>query len=591
MKNTLLILASAALLFSSCEKWLNPDLENLKTIEQMHTDARYAQGFLTTAYRTIPGYYDNSDVATDDAVTNQRSHPYLQIATGSWTPTFNPTSVWGQSYGAMQYLNIFLENSNLVDWAEDPEAAQLFNIRMRGEAFGLRALYIYYLLRNHGGINASGELMGVPLMTQSMPSTADFNVPRASFMECINQIYMDLDSADAYLPMQYNNVATAAQIPEHLRKYSQDVSAYNRVMGEYSRQLFDGLISKAFRARTALLAASPYFQHTSNNSDWATAANAAASVINFKGGISGLPNNGHTYYDNRNEIDNLSNGTNPPEMIWREVIQPNNSDQELQNLPPSLFGNALVNPTQNLVDAFPMANGYPINHSENSGGYNAATPYADRDPRLNLYIIYNGSTAGVSNRQILTGSASGTADAINARETSSRTGYYMRKRLRADVNLDPVNTVRRNRYYPRVRYTEIYLSYAEAANEAWGPDGTGGNAYSAYDVIKAIRQRAGVGATNNDPYLEECRADKDKMRALIRNERRLELCFESFRFWDLRRWKMPLTESATGMDINGSNYQPIPVEGRTFQNHMYYGPIPFSEVLKYSNLQQNTGWE
>ena len=80
----------------------------------------------------------------------------------------------------------------------------------------------------------------------------------------------------------------------------------------------------------------------------------------------------------------------------------------------------------------------------------------------------------------------------------------------------------------------MYLAYAEAANEAWGPKGDNGNGYSAYDVIKAIRKRAGIGGTS-DPYLEQCAGDRDKMANLIRNERRLELCFEGFRFWDIRR--------------------------------------------------------
>jgi hypothetical protein len=80
------------------------------------------------------------------------------------------------------------------------------------------------------------------------------------------------------------------------------------------------------------------------------------------------------------------------------------------------------------------------------------------------------------------------------------------------------------------------------------------------------------------------------MRELIRNERRLELCFESFRFWDLRRWKEDLNETATGMDVNGTVYTPIDVEERAFENHMIYGPIPNSEVLKYNKLIQNAGW-
>ena len=80
------------------------------------------------------------------------------------------------------------------------------------------------------------------------------------------------------------------------------------------------------------------------------------------------------------------------------------------------------------------------------------------------------------------------------------------------------------------------------------------------------------------------------MQQLIRNERRLELCFEGFRFWDLRRWKADLNETARGVDINGSAITPVDVEKRAFKDYMYYGPIPYSEILKYSNLKQNKGW-
>jgi hypothetical protein len=136
----------------------------------------------------------------------------------------------------------------------------------------------------------------------------------------------------------------------------------------------------------------------------------------------------------------------------------------------------------------------------------------------------------------------------------------------------------------------MYLAYAEAANEAFGPTGTGTRAYSAYDVIKKIRNRAGVGTTNGEAYIEDCKADKNKMRDLIRNERRLELCFESFRFWDLRRWKANLNETTRGLDVNGNVYNPFDVENRTYKDYMYYGPVPNSEVLKFSNLSQNKGW-
>jgi hypothetical protein len=87
------------------------------------------------------------------------------------------------------------------------------------------------------------------------------------------------------------------------------------------------------------------------------------------------------------------------------------------------------------------------------------------------------------------------------------------------------------------------------------------------------------------------------MMNLIRNERRLELCFENKRFWDLRRWMLPLNETVKGVQIDRNedtgalSYTIIDVEDRKFDNsYQLYGPIPKSEVLKWSNLKQNKGW-
>ncbi|MDE6286131.1 MAG: RagB/SusD family nutrient uptake outer membrane protein, partial [Muribaculaceae bacterium] len=96
-------------------------------------------------------------------------------------------------------------------------------------------------------------------------------------------------------------------------------------------------------------------------------------------------------------------------------------------------------------------------------------------------------------------------------------------------------------------------------------------------------------------YLESCRGSKDAMRELIRNERRIELCFEGKRFWDLRRWKADLNETARGVRITGSDaapvYEYIDVEARKYDPYMVYGPIPYGETVKFSNLLQNDGWK
>jgi hypothetical protein len=182
----------------------------------------------------------------------------------------------------------------------------------------------------------------------------------------------------------------------------------------------------------------------------------------------------------------------------------------------------------------------------------------------------------------------------------NRTGYIARKLLNEEVELDrslvggQAGTIAdKDHMEARIRYTEIYLAFAEAANEAYGPTTASPSGYSAYDVIKAIRQRGGIV---NDEYLELVKGDKDKMRELIRNERRIELCFEGHRFWDLRRWKLNLNEPVKAMKIQTVNgkktYTVIEVAGeeRNYKDYMYYGPLPESEIMKWSNLLQNDGW-
>ena len=298
------------------------------------------------------------------------------------------------------------------------------------------------------------------------------------------------------------------------------------------------------------------------------------------------------------EIDALGSGACPAEILWRGS-RTNGADdwdlglnQESDNFPPSLYGKGRINPTQNLVDAFPAVNGYPI--TDDRSEYDKSNPYSNRDPRLDLYIIHDGSQyKGKTIHTDIT--TANNNDGLNKISNSTRTGYYMKKLLREDCNPDP-NAKNAQYHYPvYIRYTEIFLDYAEAANEAWGPKDKGTHNYSAYDVIKAIRERAGIGEFGEDPYLDECAGSKEKMRELIRNERRLELCFENKRFNDLRRWKAPLNEAARGVEITSEagvpSYKEMKVEDRSYKDYMYYGPIPQSEILKWSNLQQNKGWE
>lgn len=580
----------AALLLVGCDDLFTPAIENNKQVSDGLNDPLYAEGILANAYTRNP-YSSQSfnDVATDDAVTNQTANSYLKMATGSWTSNNNPMDQWSSCKAAIHYLNLFLTMVDQVSWANTPIVNQMFCDRLKGEAYGLRAMFSFYMLQAHAGWTADGRLLGVPIVETVEDENSDFNYPRNTFDECVQAIYDDVAMAEELLPLDYENISSDEQVPTKYRTEGANFSQYNIVFGDNFRSRMSGRIALAFRAKTALLAASPAFAEGSS-ATWSEAADYNGEILDLIGGVSGLAAQGHTWYKNAAEINDLTGGSNPPEMIWRNGKDATAYSLEQAQFPPSLFGSGQVNPTQNLVDAFPMANGYPISSSES--GYNSQDPYANRDPRLSLYIVVNGTVMGNDSKTIDT-SVDNTAnrDGLNRENGySTRTGYYLRKHLREDVYLSSTTTTGQPHYSPRIRYTEIFLNYAEAANEAWGPTGMGTHGYSAYDVIKAIRQRAGVGTDNGDPYLESVKNDQTQMRELIRNERRLELCFEGFRFWDLRRWNLSLNEPAKGVSISAGTYQVFDVESRTYNDFMRFGPIPYSEVVKFDALEQNQGW-
>lgn len=580
--------------FTACDDAFSPAVENHKSIEQLENMPTWATGLLGHAYISNPlnqsaiGWSFN-DVATDDAVSNDVSNAYRRMAEGSWRSDNNPLDQWQYLRASWQYINQFIEVCQKVDWAQDEVASELYKMRFRGDAYGMRALYMLHLLMAHAGWSADGQLLGIPILTEPETVNSDFNKPRDTFKACLELLNKDVDQCIADLPADYGDLKTAAEVPEKYKQMGATLEEYNRVFGDHAKNRMNPKVARAIRAQAALLAASPAYSAGSGVT-WEEAANLMAEVLKNLGPnpVSQLDPTGNVWYTDQSGLTDLVQGYNRPEFLWRSNKDESNS-MEKDQFVPTLFGNGRVNPSQNFVDVFPMANGLPI--TDPNSGYNPQDPYAGRDPRLDLYIIHNKST--YKGKTIITAADGTDNNAMNKFDgKSTRTGYYLKKFLVEDVNADPTAATQGKHVKPWIRYTEIFLSYAEAANEAWGPKGTGSNGYSAYDVIKAIRRRAGVGSTN-DTYLEECATDKVKMRELIRNERRIELCFEGFRFWDLRRWKVDLSklnETVKGMKITGSHYEVVPVEERQYSDYMYFGPIPYSETIKFDALVQNAGW-
>ncbi len=593
--NNLIKLTSLLVLFSACDDVFEPQIENNKDLETLLVVNSNAMGLMIAGYARLP-YINGTeyDVATDDAVTNDEGNNYRKAAVGGWTSYVDPFGRYIYDRQTLQYINLFFEQAaGKAVWSYTALDNQLLDERFTGEAYALRAIHLFDMLRRHAG-PANGVVTGVPNLTHSETAGDNFNVARASFQECIDQIYSDFDEAKKRLVLDNDDIKNS-EIPQKYKDMGVvNAGTYNRVYGNAMRGRLSNRIIEAIEAQVALFAASPANQGASDK-DWNFAAEKAAVVLDRIGGVAGMDPHGNTWYANSDEIDNEAvAGACPKEILWRGDRGENNG-LETSYYPPSLYGNGTVNPSQNLVDAFPMKNGYPI--ADGASGYNANDPYNNRDPRLGLYIVYDGAAFGPVDGQtgqktvISTAVDSETEDGLNKEVKSTKTGYYLRKHLREETSLKKGAETKQFHYMARIRYTEIFLDYAEAANEAWGPTADNGHGYSAYDVVKAIRQRGGI---EGDEYLESIKTDKNKMRELIRNERRIELCFENHRFWDLRRWKANLTEPVMGVRITGSEgdktYEYFEVEKRVYDDYMYCCPIPEAEILKWSALIQNDGW-
>ena len=216
----------------------------------MYEESEYAHGLLMYGYDRLPYLTTTvTDIATDDAVTNLKTSNYLNMATGTWASDNNPMSVWDNCKDGIQYINKFFTIVDKVKWA--PSAAskqQMFIDRLKGEAFGLRAVFYYYLLQAHGGYADDGQLYGVPLLTTPEDGSSDFNLPRASFADCVKQIFADCDSAMFYLPIDYDDIDTEDEIPAKYKALGANVSNYNLVYGVKAKNLMSGRSAEAIKA-------------------------------------------------------------------------------------------------------------------------------------------------------------------------------------------------------------------------------------------------------------------------------------------------------------------------------------------------------
>ncbi len=587
------IFVGVALLLTACKDALEPKIDNTYSDDVTWTLPDKAQGVLMNAYFNIPSQYNSYDgnnfldVVTDNAVTNSFSSPIYQLATTGLNVGNNPVGTWTIAYNQFRNIHLFLENGltdKVVYNLGRPSVNDSIKTRLRGEAYFLRAWWGFKLLQQYGGKTTDGEALGYPIdsiIAVSKKDITNTDIRRNTYEECLDRILRDCDTARKYLPVN---------------SYIGD----NLIIGITNLGRADKRTALCLKSIAALYAASPAYQpntitritgmgaftvvdQVAYEDKWKRAATLAQQALNVLGNYTQLA------------VADFTNQNSPEEFTWRKYA--NNQQLEVDNYPPANFGNGKTSPSQNLVDAFPASNGFPITDSRS--GFNAAVPYLNRDPRLERTVYRNEQilpfdVVGANDRALAT--FVGGRDTRSVFPNATRTGYYLRKWLSvADRSTSVTGINSTHHYYAMIRRAEIYLNYIEASNEAYGPTGVGpGSTKSAATVLKELRTAALI---TSNVYVDEIAAKgKEAFRKLIQNERRIELAFENQRYFDMRRWVLPLNESVKGIEITPTvpgqfTYKEVEVEKRNFNNiRDYYMPLPYDELLKSPNMKNNLGW-
>ena len=552
---------------------LDPELSFEITPDQASVNYDYARNRATGMYSPLKkGFQYIGDAmmasATDEAEFVRPWESIQNFNKGSWNQFTNPDDVWSYYFDAIRRTNVFLadcDNVSLDRWKNDPaETAQIIyeqKLKEVGywklEARFLRAYYHFELMKRYGGI---------PIMKEAMSLDDPYaDMKRASLQDVVDFIVsecVELSDPEAGLPDVYDIPA------DNLGRATRGaaLALKSRVLLYAASDLYNDPSWAGGYGSPELISLS---DETTRAQKWEAAAKAALEVINSPAAYSlgAYGDIGKVYKDN-------------PEIIF-VISEAESNSFERVNFPIGYEGGSSGNnPTQNLVDAYPMADGSAFSwKTEYEQG--TESPYENRDPRLALSIVTNDSWLYNRNVEIWEGGRD-----ANPIEFATTTGYYMRKML--NTELDLYNNRMSIHAWPVFRLGEIYLNYAEALNE-YDP----GNADIAI-YLDRLRARSDVSL----PGLADSGiSGQEAVREYIRNERRIELAFEDHRAWDVRRWMegpesfgTPIYGVRVEKQYDGSfTYTRVKVEDRNFSPQMYFYPIPQNEI-NITGWPQNPLW-
>lgn len=592
MKRYIKYMAAALLSMnlSACSDFLDKEVDLTIQAEDVFQKMENTRGFLANIYTYLPdafvGYTDGQfrgasrDCMTDNAISFWNVHFYHSVLSDSYDATNHQfaNSFWPNNFKAIRACNTFLTyaKESVIKNTEMPGDDNRLYDRYMAEARVLRAIFHMELACWFGNIPIVGEdAEGNPIIFDYTNSEA-MNMARTNCADALKWIADECDKVKDVLPF----------------RYSQEEINWGRI---------NGAAAYALKSRALLYRASPLNNPENNQQYWIEAAQAAKDFIEVNKKQQN-PYRLYTTEDNNPKKNYYECFISTPHLNNEYILSRSEwTTREIELLlapcgfKGSVNSTGRTNPTQNLVDSYEMANGLPIDDPKS--GYNPQKPYENRDPRLEQTILHHGSIWGnaLEEEEREVDVTYGTGRDYQELHGGTLTGYYTKKFLNNMSFKSPTNYLHA---CPIYRYGEILLNAAEAINEAEGPE-------NAYEYVNQVRKRVDMPAYAN--------MTKEQLRERIRNERRIELCFEDHRFFDERRWKLfegknadsekdePLYKQVYnlyGMQVTpsgSSTFNVVPAQKhptRAFNSPKnYVFPIPDAETKRLPNLGQNPGWE
>jgi hypothetical protein len=616
MKKVYILFFTAILLSSTgCEKYL--DKKDQIGLSEDDVFSRYegVKGYLDATYGALNDIHTQNsqgivrstiNAMSDEAGSLGSSDLTGLINTGDWLLKPNAGEIGdnrgnaevGTVVGAVMdnaYFALRITNNVIANAATVPNITQQQLDEILGQAYFMRGWYYFQLIQRVGGL---------PIYDKVYAPNDNLDLPRKTYAESNEFVMFNMDEAIKRLPHKWADQeagratkAAAMSVKEMAMLYAASPlmqnsltstvnNGYGIPQAELAAQYANDLIQycksntggTSFQLLPGAQYANVFYQTPANASKEQLWYYNTADVRNQKFSLRGLYLPGF-----------FAGGTGPVAVLF-------------------------TNPTQNIVDMFEVLNNGRAYLKDDAGsGYNPQNPYINRDPRFYNDIIIPGEKWAVkpnntpAYQELFVGGRDRT-NAEKSAQTSSRTvtGYLCKKFIWQEANATTDDFNKYNLTSCYIRLAQVYLDYAEAMNEAYGPTSDPkGYGLTAEGAINIVRNRVNMPNISN-LYT----GSKSLFRDRLRNERGVELMWENHRWHDLRRWMIAedvLSKPIRGMQatpLNPNfanvadkstllfNYKVVDLntEVRVFKNKHYWYPVNQRQVNDQFNYVQNPGW-